>query len=121
LWAKVALIPYKLLYPLILIICMIGIYAVNRSLFDVGMLIVFGLIGYFMKKLELPSAALILAFILGDNIEFTMIQTLASSKYGMMLLFRRPISAVMMSLSIIILAVSLYTAIKKKRNSLSNE
>ncbi|MEG2204593.1 MAG: hypothetical protein RRY21_05480, partial [Oscillospiraceae bacterium] len=65
--------------------------------------------------------ALILAFILGDNIEFTMIQTLASSKYGMMLLFRRPISAVMMSLSIIILAVSLYTAIKKKRNSLSNE
>lgn len=121
LWAKVALIPYKLLYPLILIICMIGIYAVNRSLFDIGMLIVFGGLGYLMKKLAIPSAALILAFILGGNIEYTMLQTIASSKDGLLLLFQRPISATMISFSMIILCVSLYSAIKKKRSHLSEE
>jgi putative tricarboxylic transport membrane protein len=121
LWAKVSLIPYKLLYPLILIICMLGIYAVNRSLWDVSMLIFFGIVGYFMKKFEIPSAALILSFILGNNIEFTMIQTLASSKYGFLLLFRRPISATLMSFSILILIVSLYSAVKKKRAHLSND
>jgi putative tricarboxylic transport membrane protein len=121
LWAKVSLIPYKLLYPLILIICMVGIYAVNRSLWDVCMLIFFGIVGYFMKKLAIPSAALILAFILGHNIEYTMIQTLASSKHGFLLLFRRPISATLMSLSIVILIVSLYSAIKKKRDLLSDD
>ncbi len=121
LWAKVSLIPYRLLYPLILIICMLGIYAVNRSLWDVGMLIFFGILGYFMKKVGIPAAALILAFILGHNIEYTMIQTLASSKHGFMLLFKRPISATLMTLSIIILLVSLYSAIKKKRGQLSSD
>jgi putative tricarboxylic transport membrane protein len=121
LWAKVSLIPYKLLYPLILIICMLGIYSVSRSLWDVGMLIFFGMLGYFMKKVGIPGAAVILAFILGHNIEYTMIQTLASSKYGFMLLWQRPISATLMSLSIIIFLVSLYSAIKKKRAHLSND
>ena len=121
LWARVSLIPYRLLYPLILIVCMIGIYAVDRSLWDVGLLIFFGIVGYFMKKLSIPSAALILAFILGNNIEYTMVQTLASSKYGFMLLFRRPISATLMSLSIIILVLSLYSAIKKKRANLADD
>ncbi len=121
LWAKVSLIPYKLLYPLILIICMLGVYAVNRSLWDVGMLIFFGILGYLMKKVGIPSAAMLLAFVLGHNIEYTMIQTLASSKYGFMLLFKRPISATLMTLSIIILIVSLYSAIKKKRDHLSSD
>jgi putative tricarboxylic transport membrane protein len=121
LWAKVSLIPYKLLYPLILIICMVGIYAVNRSLFDVGMLIAFGILGYFMKKLGIPSAALILSFILGNNIEYTMVQTLASSRHGFLLLFRRPISGTLMTLSIIILILSLYSAIRKKRGCLADD
>lgn len=121
LWAKVALIPYNLLYPMILIICMIGVYAVSRSIFDVGLLIFFGILGYFMKKLGIPSAALILSFVLGDRLEYTMIQTIASSKYGLGLLFRRPISAVLVSLCIIILLFSLYSAIKNKRDMLADE
>ncbi len=100
---------------------MLGVYAVNRSLWDVGMLIFFGILGYLMKKVGIPSAAMLLAFVLGHNIEYTMIQTLASSKYGFMLLFKRPISATLMTLSIIILIVSLYSAIKKKRDHLSSD
>jgi putative tricarboxylic transport membrane protein len=119
LWAKVALVPYKLMFPLILIICMVGVYSVNRSLWDIGLLIFFGIVGYFMKKLQLPSAALILSFILGKNIEFTMIQTLATSEDGLLLLFQRPISATLITLCGIILVAGLYSAIKKKRSSLA--
>lgn len=119
LWAKVALVPYKLLFPLILIVCMVGIYSVNRSLWDVALLIVFGVIGYFMKKLQLPSAALILSFILGKNIEFTMIQTLASSENGFLILMQRPISATLLTLCAVILIAAIYSAVKKKRSQLA--
>ena len=63
LWAKVALIPYKLLYPMILIICMVGIYSVGRSLFDVGLLIFFGIVGYLMKKLDCPAVIIECGFL----------------------------------------------------------
>ena len=118
-WAKIALVPYKLLFPLILLICMVGVYSVNRSLWDIGLTVAFGAIGYLMKKWQLPSAALILSFVLGKSIEFTLVQTLASSEDGLMLLFQRPISATLLTLCGIILAVGLYTTIKNKRDSLA--
>ena len=106
---------------MILIICMIGIYSVGRSLFDIGLLIFFGIIGYLMKKLEIPAAALILAFILGENLEYTMIQTVAMSDAGLLLLFQRPVSCVITVLCIIALVISLYTAIKQRRDQLGDE
>lgn len=121
LWAKVARIPYKLLAPLILLICMLGVFSVNRSVWDVGLLVFFGIVGYFMKKLEIPAAALLLSFVLGNNIEFTMIQTLSLSASGLLYLFQRPISGVLMSLCILILALSIYSSIKKKRGQLADD
>ncbi len=118
-WAKVARIPYKLLAPLILLICMVGVYSVGRSVYDVGMLVFFGTLGYLMKKLEIPAAALLLSFILGNNIEFTMIQTLSLSPAGLFYLFQRPISGTLMSLCIAILVFSIYSAVKKKRDKLA--
>jgi putative tricarboxylic transport membrane protein len=118
-WAKVARIPYKLLAPLVLIICMVGVYAVNRSVWDVGMLVFFGVIGYFMKKLQIPAAALLLSFILGNNIEFTMIQTMALSPKGLLYLFMRPISGTLMVLCITILVIGLITTVRKKRDALA--
>lgn len=121
LWAKVALVPYKLLYPLILIISMVGVYSVNRSLWDVGMLIFFGIFGYLMKKLEIPIAALILAFVLGSQIEFTLIQSLASSENGLLIFFERPISAVLMSLCGVTLLLGVISTIRKKRSHLAED
>ncbi|MEC1523862.1 tripartite tricarboxylate transporter permease [Neobacillus niacini] len=117
LWAKVALIPYKLLFPLILIISLVGVYSVNRSIWDIGIMILFGIVGYFMKKLELPTAALILSFILGQRVEFSLIQTLASSDNGLLILFQRPISGVLMSICGIILILSIIGGIKKKKRT----
>ncbi len=119
LWARVALIPYKLLYPMILIISMTGIYSVNGSLWDVAMLIFFGFVGYFLKKLEFPSAAIVLAFILGDKIEFTLMQSLATSENGLWIFFERPISSTLITLCAIILVVSIIAAVKNKRGQLA--
>jgi putative tricarboxylic transport membrane protein len=118
-WAKVARVPYKLLAPLVLMICMVGVYSVKRNLWDVGLLIFFGVVGYFMKKLQIPAAALLLSFILGNNIEFTMIQTMALSPHGLWYLFMRPISGFLMVLCLVILALSILSAIKKKRDALA--
>lgn len=118
-WAKVARVPYKLLAPLILLICMVGVYSVSRSVFDVGLLVFFGIVGYFMKKLEIPSAALLLSFILGNNIEFSLIQVMSLSKNGLLYLFQRPISGTLMTLCLIILVFSIYTAVKNKRDQLA--
>jgi putative tricarboxylic transport membrane protein len=120
-WAKIARIPYKLLAPLILIICMVGVFSVNRSVYDVGLLVFFGILGYLMKKLEIPAAALLLSFILGNNIEFTMIQTLSLSRSGLWYLFQRPISGTLMVLCLAILVFSVVSTIKKKRDSLATD
>lgn len=118
-WAKIALVPYHLLFPLILLVCMVGVYSVNRSLWDVGMTIGFGAIGYLMKKWQLPAAALILSFVLGKSIEFTLVQTLSLSDSGLLYLFERPISGVLLTLCGIILLLGLYTTIKNKRDLLA--
>ena len=72
-----------------------------------------------MKKLQIPAAALLLSFILGNNIEFTMIQTMALSRHGLLYLFMRPISGTLMALCLVILAVSIVSAVKKKRDALA--
>lgn len=119
LWAKVALIPYKLLYPLILIISMLGIYSIDRSFWHLGMLIFFGIIGYLMKKLEFPAAAMVLSFILGERVEFTFMQSLAISENGLLIFFQRPISATLIVLCAIILIAGIISTIKNKRDMLS--
>lgn len=118
-WAKIALVPYHLLFPLILLVCMVGVYSVNRSLWDIGLTIAFATIGYLMKKWQLPTAALILSYVLGKNIEYTMVQTLALSDNGLLMLFERPISGTLMTLCGVILVFGLYTTIKNKRGALA--
>ena len=118
-WARIALVPYHLLFPLILLVCMVGVYSVNRSLWDVGMTVAFSAIGYLMKKWQLPTAALILSFVLGKNIEFTLVQTLSLSDNGLWMLFERPISGTLLTLCGLILVFGLYTTVKNKRGALA--
>jgi putative tricarboxylic transport membrane protein len=118
-WARIALVPYKLLFPLILLVCMVGVYSVNMSLFETGLTVAFAAVGYLMKKWKLPAAALILSFVLSKSIEFTLIQTLAMSENGLLTLFQRPISATLLALCGIILIIGFYTTIKNKRDLLA--
>ncbi|MEW9672469.1 tripartite tricarboxylate transporter permease [Ammoniphilus sp. 3BR4] len=120
-WAKIALIPEKLLYPLILLLILVGTYSTNNSLWDVGMTIAFGVVGYFMKKLDIPIAAVVLTFVLGSQIESSLVQSLATSEDGMLILFERPLSGFLIMTSIIILIGSIFSVIKKKRSFLASD
>lgn len=114
-WAKVALIPYSLLFPIILTLTLVGTYSVNNSLWDVGMMILFGVIGYVMKKMDIPIAATVLTFILGSQIESSLLQSLSTSENGLIVLFQRPISGTILSLTIVLLLMIIINRLFKRR------
>jgi putative tricarboxylic transport membrane protein len=108
LFAQILRLPVELLYPLIFGISIVGVYSVSGSLFDVWMLAAFGLLGYLMRKLDYPSAPLILGLVLGDSMERALRQSLMMSQGELGILVSRPISAVMLGLAVLILLLPLF-------------
>ncbi|KYO66989.1 tripartite tricarboxylate transporter permease [Thermovenabulum gondwanense] len=98
---RVLSIPPKILYPIIIGICFIGVYAINMSVVDFYLLIIFGIIGYFMKKYDIPTAPLILACIVGANIEQYFRQSLMLSNGSLRIFFRSGISITLLFLALI--------------------
>jgi putative tricarboxylic transport membrane protein len=91
-WVKVLKVPYPILFPLILLFCLIGAYSINNSMPDIIIMNIFGMIGYLMRKLEYEGAPLILAFIIGPLFENALRQSLMMSKGSLSVFFTRPIS-----------------------------
>lgn len=120
-WAKIAMIPYKLLFPIILMVILVGTYSLNGSLWDVAMMLFFGVVGYVMKKLDIPMSAMIVTFILGSQLESSMLQSLSISTEGFLIFFTRPISAIIMGIAILIFVVSIYSGVKNKRGKLADD
>jgi putative tricarboxylic transport membrane protein len=108
LFAQVLRAPTYVLYPLILGISVVGVYSTSSSLFDVWLLAGFGLGGYLMRKLDFPSAPLILGVVLGGAMERALRQSLMMSDGSLSILVARPVSAVMLSLALLILLVPLF-------------
>ena len=107
-FAQILRLPVYLLYPVIFGISIIGVYSVSGSLFDVWMLAVFSLLGYAMRKLDFPSAPLILGLVLGDSMERALRQSLMMSQGDLGILVSRPISAVMLGLAVLMLVLPLF-------------
>ncbi len=101
-WVKLLKVPYKILFPLILLFCIIGAYSINNSLFDVLVMILFGMAGYLLRKFQYECAPLILAFLLGPLFELNLRQSLLYSKGSLSIFVSSPISIVVISLSIIL-------------------
>jgi putative tricarboxylic transport membrane protein len=93
-WVKVLKVPYRILFPMILLFCLIGVYSVNNNMWDIVIMIVFGVVGYFMKKLDYEPAPLILALVLGRMAEESIRQSLVLSRGNIGIFFQRPISCV---------------------------
>jgi putative tricarboxylic transport membrane protein len=104
-FAKLLNTPYKVLYPGILLISVIGVFSVNFSIFDVWLLVIFGLLGYAMRKLDIPPAPLVLAFVLGPIAENSIRQSLLLSDNSPIIYLQRPISVVLIGLSVVLLLV----------------
>jgi putative tricarboxylic transport membrane protein len=105
LFAQILRLPNYVLYPFILGISVVGVYSVNNSLFDVWMMALFGLLGYLMRKLDFPAAALILGLVLGDVLERALRQSLMMSQGSLAILVTRPISATLLFIALVLLCL----------------
>ena len=115
LWVRMIMVPYHYLYPAILMFCAIGVFSLNNSEFDVGLMAVFGLLGYFCSKLGAEPAPMLLGFIIGPMMEEYLRRALLLSRGDPMVFLERPISATMLILAAIAMSVVLLPSLRKKR------
>lgn len=115
LWVKILKVPYFVLFPLILIFCLIGSYSVNNSITDVIIMNIFGLIGYIFRKFHYEAAPLVLALVLGPIMEISLRQSLLMSGGSPFIFLNRPISSVILIIAFLLLAFPLIPWFNKKR------
>jgi putative tricarboxylic transport membrane protein len=98
-WARIALIPFPILGPLIVLCSVVGAYSIRFMLFDVWVALLFGIIGYLMRKLHFPIAPLVLASVLAQMLETSLQQSLLISQGSWLIFFNRPIAGFFMALA----------------------
>ncbi|MDF2524155.1 MAG: transporter [Clostridiales bacterium] len=119
-WAQISKVPNKVLFPVITMISILGVYSINASMFDVMVMFVVGIIAYFLKEAGFPLVPLILTFVLGDQLELSLDQSMTMFKGNITGFFTRPISAVLLC---IVAATLIYSAFgnRKIKEKLSDE
>ena len=112
-WVKLLKVPYAILFPMILFFCLLGVYTVNNSYVEIIIMIIFGGIGYLMKKFGYEGAPLVLAFVLSPMLENAFRQSLIMSAGGFGIFFFRPISLGLLIVTLILLILPLIPGLKK--------
>jgi len=100
-WARMLKIPHRLLIPLIMAFSVVGVFTVNNNLGEVWIMLVFGIIGYFMKKFGFPAAPVVLALVLTPLMENSLQQSLQMSHQDFSIFFTRPISLILLIVAMI--------------------
>jgi putative tricarboxylic transport membrane protein len=113
LWVKVLKIPYYLLYPLILLFCLIGAYSIGNNSGDVLLMLFFGVVGYLLKKFQYDGAPLVLAMVLGPILEEAFRQSLMMSKGDLTTFVSRPLSMGFLIVALALLVIPIFTRRKK--------
>jgi putative tricarboxylic transport membrane protein len=113
-WVRILKVPYVVLFPLILLFCLIGVYSVNNSVLDIYVMILFGVIGYLMQKFGFEPAPLALAYVLSPMLEMALRQSLSMSGGSFFIFFSRPISTVCLLFVAGLLAFQIYSYFQKK-------
>ena len=114
-WVKILKIPYPVLFPLILLFCLIGVYSLNNNVGEMGLMLFFGVVGYLMKKFDYEAAPLVLALVLGPMMENALRQSLLMSNGSAGIFFTRPISLVIVLVVLALLILPMLPWVKKKR------
>jgi putative tricarboxylic transport membrane protein len=102
-FAAILRIPFSIIAPVILVLCVLGAYTVHQSMFDVWMMMVFGLVGYVFKKLDYPLAPLVLALVLGDKAEDAFRQALLGSQGSLTTFWSNPLVGTITTLALVML------------------
>jgi putative tricarboxylic transport membrane protein len=121
LWVQLLRVPYSLLFPLILYICLIGAYVINNSVIDVGIMLLFGVIGYLMRKFDYEPAPLVLAYVLTPLLENALRQSLILSGGTFGIFISRPISAGCLIAALLLLFSSLLPFLRKRLSKMAEE
>jgi putative tricarboxylic transport membrane protein len=103
LFAAILRVPFAIIAPVILVICSIGAYTVHNSMFDVWLMLAFGIMGYVFKKLDYPMAPMVLALVLGDNAENAFRQSMLISQGDMRIFFANGLVGGITALSLVLL------------------
>jgi putative tricarboxylic transport membrane protein len=104
LFASILRIPFSIIAPVIIVICAIGAYTVNNAMFDIWLMLVFGVMGYVFKKLDYPIAPLVLALVLGAKAEDSFRQAMLVSQGDLGIMFANPLVGSITTLALIMLA-----------------
>jgi putative tricarboxylic transport membrane protein len=115
LWVRMIMVPYRLLYPAILVFCAIGVFSLRNSQFDVYMMALFGILGYVFSKLGCEPAPMLLAFILGPLMEEFLRRAMLLSRGDPLVFIQRPISATLLAIAVLAMCAVLLPSFGKTR------
>jgi putative tricarboxylic transport membrane protein len=115
-WVTLLRVPYRLLYPSIIVFCCIGIYSINNSPFDVVISALFGVIGYWLIKHDFEPAPMLLGFVLGPLMEENLRRAMLIARGDATVFFTRPISGVLLSIAIILLILAALPKMRRRRD-----
>ena len=118
LWVRLLRVPYRLLYPMILVFCCIGVYSLNTSSFEIMLALAFGLFGYWLNKHDYEVAPLLLGFILGPLMEENLRKAVAIGRGEYLEILSRPLTAMLLASAIIVLLMALLPSVRKQRETI---
>jgi len=121
LWVSLLRVPYRLMFPAIALFCCIGTYSVGNTVFDVWAMLLFGVIGVFFYKVGAEPAPFVLGFVLGPLMEENFRRAMYLSHGNPMTFIERPISAVLLALTLLLLVILVLPAFRKKREEVFRE
>jgi TctA family transporter len=120
-WVKLLKVPYRYLYPAILVFCCIGVYSINNNTFDVFVTAGFGILGYVFARCGMEPAPLLLGFVLGPMMEENLRRALLLSRGDFSTLFTRPLSLSLLIATLVLLVIVALPAIKRTREDAFQE
>ena len=106
--------PFTILAPIIFVLCVVGGYVPTQDMHDVWLILIFGVVGYLMRKLDYPMAPAVLAIVLGPLAETSMRQALLMSDGSFAIFFNRPIASPIMIIALLLLSMPLFNALRKR-------
>lgn len=117
LWVRLLKVPYKYMYPTIIVLICVGVYSINNNVFDIWLTLVIGAIGYVMRLFRFEPAPLLLGFVLGPIMEEHLRRSMLLSRGDPMVFLERPISATLILITLVILVVALYSAVRNRQRT----
>ncbi|ALM53017.1 tripartite tricarboxylate transporter permease [Halomonas huangheensis] len=113
LFTRLLNVPYSVLGPIIIMCCIVGTYSVSNSMFDVWLMLGFGVIGYLLEKIDFPTVSIILGLVLGPIAESELRRTLSMSQGDLSILMTRPISATLLIIALVLLIAAIIVPLRK--------